>query len=54
MCLATNDLWLPNIVSQKTIDKLRTAQRPMERKMWDLKLQDKIKMLRNQEKNIGN
>ena len=30
------------MVSKKTNDKLRTAQRAMERKMLDLKLQDKI------------
>ena len=30
------------MVSQYTIDKLRTAQRAMERKMLDLKLQDKM------------
>ena len=40
MCVANNDLWLPNMVSMT--NKLRTAQREMERKMLDLKLQDKI------------
>ena len=33
---------LPNMVSKYTNDKQRTAQRAMERKMLDLKLQDKI------------
>ena len=42
MYLANNDLWLPNTVSKQMTNKLRTAQRAMERKMLDLKLQDKI------------
>ena len=43
MCLASNDLWLPNMVSEYTNAKqTETAQRAMERKMLDLKLQDKI------------
>ena len=43
MYLANHDLWLPNMVSNKQMtNKLRTAQRAMERKMLDLKLKDKI------------
>ena len=45
MCLANNDLWLSNMVSKikkQMTNKLRTAQRAMERKMLDLKIQDKI------------
>ena len=40
MCLANNDLtWSLN---KQMTNKLRTAQRAMERKLFDLKLQDKI------------
>ena len=38
MCLTNNDLWLPNMVSQKTTDKLRTAQTAMKRNMLGLKI----------------
>ena len=43
MYLANHDLWLPNIsLNKQMTNKLRTAQRAMERKMLDLKLKDKI------------
>ena len=43
MCTPHNDLRMPNVViDQATTQRLRTAQRAMERKMLKAKLKDKI------------
>ena len=40
-------------LNKQMTNKLRTAQRAMERKMLDLKLKDKDTMIENQKKNKG-
>ena len=43
-CLTGNDIWMPNMVSHKSISKkLETSQRGMERKMLNVKLKDRIR-----------
>ena len=44
MCLAINDIWMPNMISHKRISKETfTSQWTMEKKMLHVKLKDRIR-----------